>query len=298
MEGETDLYLYKKGTMERYFYHVNGEDVEPLTYKKYMRGGHLAINNRYKQQLLIDLECESITLDDVKDLDYSKKDLIKFFKSYNTCLGSESVVFKENQKRKSLNFYLKGGVDLATMMIEKGFMAAGYEAGFGLRPRFGVEIEYIMPFNRNKWGVYAESNYRTHEMHESFQTNFVNNYSTVLNVEMDFLSTGIGFRHYFFLNESSKLFVNAMVLSDIPLKSDILFETDERYSLDPHLDDTYTRPYVSVGGGFTYADRVSIEFRYDFQKTTVGSKTVLRYYNLNWMAQTTAASVVLGYKLF
>lgn len=184
------------------------------------------------------------------------------------------------------------------MMIEKGFMAAGYEAGFGLRPRFGVEIEYIMPFNRNKWGVYAESNYRTHEMHESFQTNFVNNYSTVLNVEMDFLSTGIGFRHYFFLNESSKLFVNAVVLSDLPLKSDILFETDERYSLDPHLDDTYTRPYVSVGGGFTYADRVSIKFRYDFQKTTVGSKTVMRSYNLNWMAQTTAASVVLGYKLF
>ena len=68
--------------------------------------------------------------------------------------------------------------------------------------RFGVETEFILAFNKNKWGVTIEPTYQYYKSEKKpSDVEAKLNYTSV--------EIPIGIRHYFYLSEKSKIFINA-----------------------------------------------------------------------------------------
>jgi len=77
LEGKANLYFYEGNNLTRYFYSVDNSDVKQLIYKSYRTSDNkVEKNNSYKQQLWVDLNCKDIVLNDAKNTDYRKGDLL------------------------------------------------------------------------------------------------------------------------------------------------------------------------------------------------------------------------------
>ena len=101
-------------------------------------------------------------------------------------------------------------------------------------PKYGAEIEYVSPFNRNKWAIYLELTHQTYKYkstvteHSSSGVLFENTYKYDSSVNQ-FLPN-IGLRHYMYLNNNSSVFIGASLFS-------------------------------SYGVGYSYQKKFNIEFR-------------------------------------
>lgn len=74
IEGKANLYQYKDNSKIRYFYEIDSSGVQQLVYKRYnLKFDKIAENKSYKQQLLNNLKCESLTNKDVKSVGYKKR---------------------------------------------------------------------------------------------------------------------------------------------------------------------------------------------------------------------------------
>lgn len=298
VEGPADLYMYRGNEVERFFYGTKNGKTEPLIYKQYRTEGGIKSNNRYRQQLFTQFSCEDIAVEDVRNLDYSRRDLVEFFEKYNSCMDADYVVYQEEREKVEVNVYLKGGVDYSTMSIIKGRNAEGAELTLDPSIRVGAEAEFIMPFNRNKWAFFIEPVYNSHTVDRERFGAPGSTSESFLTIDLEFISTNIGLRHYFFLNNSSKLFLNGAVGFDTPLHTHILFERSESYILDPELHELTPELYFSIGAGFNYSDRVSAEIRYGLPKNTKGSRFLESHYSFDWHAQVSSLSVLLAYRIF
>ena len=72
----------------------------------------------------------------------------------------------------------------------------------------------------------------------------------------------VGIRHYFFLSDKSKLFINASQLFDIDFDSMIEFQRADGSEFDSALEIRRERHWV-FGIGFKTLDRFSLELRYE-----------------------------------
>lgn len=154
VDGPANLYLYNsKGY--RYFYKVGDAPIQQLVYKRYLTSGKIAQNFQYRQQLWTDLACEEMELEELQKLEYNQGDLTRYFYSYNTCVDSSFTPAKRERGKPEFNFNIKGGIDVATLQVERGMNAKGLEMN-GIGIRTGLELEYILPFNKNKWGLHLE----------------------------------------------------------------------------------------------------------------------------------------------
>lgn len=298
MEGEVDLYKYTSQRMERFFYGMEGVKVEPLVHKKYQEAGKLAFNNSFRQQLYAQFSCGDLTADDLRKVQYREKDLMNFFKDYHDCRNASYHVVKRSSENMSLNVYVKAGAGSSSMTINKGIGAGGTELDLGTNIRFGAELEWVLPFNRNKWALFLEPTYFSYNIEEYLVTGpFYYNRATLL-LDHSFIATTGGAKHFFYLNERSKIFVNAAVVIDVPLNSGLVFIREGSYELQPTLEETTTEAYFSAGVGYNYSNRLTAELRYEFPKRNLGSRTVSGHYMLDWDAEISTISVMLGYRIF
>ncbi len=98
----------------------------------------------------------------------------------------------------------------------------------------------------------------------------------------------IGIRHYFFLKNNSKLFVNAAYVFDFNFKS-----TLELYKLDSYYNSLVVSSLnnMAFGVGYKFKDKYRVETRYETSRTIIGSY-------IHWTSSYSTFSVLLGYSLF
>lgn len=93
VEGNATLYSYIDGTLKRYFYSTDNGPVNALVYKKYKTpDNQLATNNLFRQQLLDNLICPSITKTSVENLKYAETALVRLFAAYHQCVNVDAMV--------------------------------------------------------------------------------------------------------------------------------------------------------------------------------------------------------------
>ncbi|EDP94995.1 outer membrane beta-barrel protein [Kordia algicida OT-1] len=132
------------------------------------------------------------------------------------------------------------------------FFRDGLETQSEWSATFGAELEYVFPFNRNKWSMFIAPNYSSYEGEGSFQD---------LNVERKFIleysaiQIPVGFRHYFFINDTSKIFLSGEILVDIPLT------TETRGNFTIPEEDFRPSAGAAFGIGYSY-EKYSIEARF------------------------------------
>jgi hypothetical protein len=284
LEGKVNLYGYRDQDKRAYYYKKQDETLEPLVYNVYTNENRdILYNNRYQQQLLTEFPCTGITEKRVVRVDYKDGDLKSFFKDYSECKG-ETVVEFSKPKKGALHLKVFAGAYSSKAVTDLGisaFFAKGVETGPSWSPTFGVELEYVLPFNKNKWAVFIAPNYSSHEGESEFLDLSVRrNYK----VEYSAIQIPIGARHYMFINDMSKLFLSGAVVVDYLLNG----EGSGNITIEEDLFKTAVG--VSFGLGYSY-DKYSIEARF------IPSRDLLENSSLSTI-DLQQFSLTIGYTIF
>jgi len=290
-DGRAFLQVLVEGKASLYYYSIYKKDtsspIELLVYKKYRSAkGDLLENNDFRKQLYTNLTCDALSIDASLSLDYYKSDLIEFFKAYNVCQNSEAIVFKP-KKKDLFNLTVLGGFEQASLDIEDteffGNIGFGSMSGF----KFGVELEYILPFNQNKWSVILQPLYQSFKAENTLANDGV--VDGFINAEIDYRSieAPLGIRYSFFLNDSSKLSIDFSYLIDLSLGSDVDLRRLNGESLRQINID---RDSLVFGLGYKYQDRYMILLRYTPESKAIVENT--------WNSGYSSFSALIGYTLF
>ena len=254
VEGKGSLYQFNDDGILRFFYSLDNSGATQLIYKEYRMKDVRAINDSYKQQLWNELKCQGLTETAARETAYSTSSLIKYFKQYNICVQSPAKVFGENDNKVIVNLTLRPGVVFSSLSVSNELTGVdNMDFGNNTSLRFGLEVELVLPFNKNKWSLVLEPTYQKFEtdLHSGPYSGHIN-YSSI---ELPF-----GVRRYFFLSKNMDVFMNAQFLFDIPIESSV--------DIDAGTEDLAVKNNGSftAGMGFNLKEKVSIELRYQFNR--------------------------------
>lgn len=273
VKGNANLYYYEGQNLSRFFYSLdNDETIYQLIYKKYKENNTLvATNASFRSTLYYEFKCEDLTAEDSRNLNYEKKDLINFFSAYNNCSGSDSQVFLGEKRKGHLKLKLKAGLtnfnseikfDQTSLQVD--LLSADLSKSTNLR--IGVEVEYVLPFNNNKWSLFAEPAYQSYQGN-GVNRNFVTQGQIVENnisLSYSYIDIPIGLRHYFFLSNTSRIFINAAWVVVLDLEGDIRFQIDSAGNSIaetlPNLN-VNSQGNIVFGIGYEFNNKFSMEFR-------------------------------------
>lgn len=109
IEAKTNLYEYIDGNLKTFFYKKDkNSSIEQLIFKEYtVLKSKFKKNNRYRQQIINNLNSNCVNPKKVAKIDYRKVELVIFFTEYNICIGADLSNKKEKPKRNALNFSAK-----------------------------------------------------------------------------------------------------------------------------------------------------------------------------------------------
>lgn len=278
VEGKANLYLYEDGSLRRFFYKTDTTPITQLVFKSYKaKDNYIEKNTRFRQQLLMDLKCKDISLKEIKKLDYEKKQLVNFFVKYNDCSGSEFINFETTQKKDLFNLTIRPGLNNSSLSTGNILSNSNINFGNKVSFRFGVEAEFIMPFNKNKWSAIIEPTY------QYYKTNKIID-GQKINVDYKSIELPIGVRHYFFINDSSKIFINASYAFDLSMSSKIDFENSTNLTIK-------TNGNFAFGMGYNHNQKYSMEIRYGSGRAILGDYVY-------WVSDYNSLSLIFGYTIF
>jgi hypothetical protein len=217
VEGKATLYLYQEKNLKRYFIKTIDAEIEQLVFKKYKTfENQVRENKQYLIQLRDQLKCESTTTEKLRKLEYRQKSLVKIFEEYNQCVNAQFISYGKLYKRDLLNLSLRGGSHFSTLI----FNDINFEKELGFK--FGVELEYILPINKNKWAVILEPTFQYSKAEGFIKSVVVGNIKVISDYKS--IEFPLGLRHFFYLNADAKIFINASYVFDYTMSSNIYYE--------------------------------------------------------------------------
>jgi len=293
IDGKAKLYSYQDSNIIRYFYSTENIETEQLVYKKYNISKYstkkVAENDLYKFQLSSAFKSKDLDKSTNK-LQYREKDLIDYFEKYNAYNGTADTNVDKKEKKDLINLTVKAGLDNSSLSIQNSRIddrSVDFDNKIGLR--FGAELEYILPFNQNKWSIFMEPMYQSYEVEKTIESNAISGGELDVSAEYNSVEIPLGIRYYFFLSENSKLFLSAAHIIDISSKSIVEYTRPNGKSFVKL--DSDTRSNFSVGLGYKYNDKISVEFRIQNSRDTLTEYSFIKSdYN--------TVSVIFGYTIF
>ncbi|PRX56662.1 PorT family protein [Flagellimonas meridianipacifica] len=270
IEGKSNLYEYVDGQLKRFFYNKDGSLVEQLIYKKYKTSDNrVGDNNKFRQQLWVNLKCGDIQMNDIEKLDYNTNELTRFFTEYNQCTNSELTSYLPKQQQNPFHLSLRPRLNSSSVSLdfessESSTIDFDNQQSFG----FGLEIEYVFPFNKNKWAIALEPTYQSYSAEST--VNVDNVVGGILDVNVDYTSIELPLtlRHYLFLDENSKIFLNVSYVFDFSSGSSLEFvRADDSILNETELD---SKGNVAFGLGYKFKNRYSAELRYQTSRELLG----------------------------
>lgn len=291
IEGKSNLYEYVEGNLKRYFYSINDLNIEQLIFKKYKtKDGNIGENNRFRQQLWANLKCSIFKMSAIENVNYKKIDLVRFFTEYSECHNDDLVNFESKEKQNLFNLTIRPRLNNSSLEIQNSASSTrnidfDNETRFGL----GLEAEFILSFNKNKWAIIFEPTYQNFKSNKTTNVTNVSGGELVSEVNYSSIEIPVGLRHYFFLKNNSKIFINASYIFDLSSKSLIEFRRSDN-SIFNSLE-IKTRPNLGFGIGYKQSDKYSLEMRYQTDRS------VLSNY-ISWNSNYKTISIIFGYSLF
>ncbi|KIC02672.1 hypothetical protein OA88_07850 [Flavobacterium sp. JRM] len=299
VKGDATLYSYTDQNLNRYFYETKTIPVEQLVYTKYYQIDSndsptiLAENNEYKQQLFQNVKAENTSEKEIIKLNYNKSDLTKYFIKYNNIKPN---LAKEERKVNKGIFLVKitPSASIASLSTENDyFLRDNVQLDNKINFKFGVEAEYILPYNKNKWSIFINPAYQTYQDDKTYNvpSGFIISPETPNNAKVKYTSIQIpiGIRHYMFLNQTSKIFINVAYAFDAGSKTNITY-TD--------VTNKTTREYESgSGSNFAFGLGYNFKNKFSFEARLNTKKELMRDY-LTYSAKYSSIDFVLGYTIF
>lgn len=240
-EGNAVLFSYEDHDMTRFFYQANGGPIEQLVFKRYKTPGATvhSFNNTYQQQLFTQVNCRYISLNKLEDVNYEMAALRKWFKKHNACQNAAGQNTTGANNTKWFHPKLVAGVNYLSYKSGASLNTATANVQYDpkLSPVFGAELEFMLPFNNNKWSGFLEG------ATLSYKSSGKSSNGSILDMSYYTINVLMGLRHYLFLNDQVKF------LADLSFVKDI-----KQRKISPAL-----------GAGFNYSKFIA-QFRYFFYK--------------------------------
>ncbi|MDN3691937.1 hypothetical protein QWZ06_06570 [Chryseobacterium tructae] len=280
VEGKVNLYKYNEGDVTRFFYKRENEDIfHQLEYKEYLDSNNrIQKNEAYKNQLKEELsDNEKITTTDIERLVYTESKLKKLFLLYD---GLETVDSGDKNK-SNFHVYLKPGIGFSNYTINPpiGNNGIGEYKKNSLLYRFGVELEYVLDFNKGKWAIISEPAFQT----VNFKVNDYNrrNYE----IKYSALQLPLGFKYNMFLGQKSKIYLAGLLSFELILNNDV-------YNVDNVSTSASGRVAPTFAAGYNY-DKFGVEVKW-------GSVPYFssQYYGQPEKLNMNGFNISLSYKLF
>jgi hypothetical protein len=290
VEGKANLYEFEDGSLKKYFFNVDETAVEQLVFKTYLTKGEIARNNQFRQQIFLSMRCDGTDIEDIEKLEYKEANLTKFFVNYNTCSKADFKNYNEKEKQDLINLNIRPRFVNSSLEISNP-SAAYIDYDFGSKTNFGlgIELEIILPFNKNKWAVAIEPTYHSFQAEKN---SYIPNTTVYYVGKVDYKSIEIpiSLRHYFFLNKNSKIFANVSYVIDFTTKA--TFEVKPSIENSPSLFvyDLDTVGNVGLGLGYKFQDKYSLEFRYHTERNVLNNE-------VGWNSGYNTFALILGYTL-
>ena len=292
IEGEISLYRFANNSVERFFLGRGDSLFQQLVYKQYRKEDKIGTNNYFRQQLINELKCSGLDLSDFERLDYEKSDLLKIFKKYFECKGTEYTSYQKKRSNARFNLSLRPGITSHGMISNRSNRDLfRFELNNNLGYRVGLEAEVILPFNNDKWSITFEPTYRWYSIDDEREEPLL--FPPLIDVSIEYASIEIpiNLRYYVHLNSKSKLFLNIGPTTEILLE----YATTLKRGNGTTLSDVRERGgridfLGSFGIGFKYQSKLGIELRYQDRK--FGKQRIN-----SWNTETNYFSLILGYRL-
>jgi len=276
VDGKTNLYQYEDGNLIKYFFSTGDHtQAEQLVFKEYIKETAVAQNNMFRQQLYSLMKGDSNDMEKFKKLKYSKDTLLKLFLEYNGTNGQKVTDHTEKQNKGSINLKITPGVSFNSLSLDINSSDNRFDFGGDTTYRIGAELEYVLPFNNNKWSIFLDPNYQTYAVSGQ-------NGNQKFKADYKYIELPIGVRHFMFLNQNSKFFVDGTYSLGFALGDSNIEYGYRNLAIEKNST-------IAFGAGFSYK-QYSIEARYSV------TRNILDYVNL--AANYKSTNIILGYKLF
>lgn len=274
VEGKTTLYQYEDSNFIKYFYSTgNHTTAEQLVYKEYMKEGRIAENNMFRQQLYNLMKDNDNSSTKFERLKYKKDGLVTLFNDYNGKNGQTAVNLSAKQNQGSINLKFTPGMTFSSLSVENSLVNKYmYDFGSDVNYRIGAELEYVMPFNNNKWALFLDPNY------QSFSKSS-NKGTQQMKAKYNFLEIPVGLRHYMFLNQNAKIFIDGAYVISIPVSDSYINYSGSNLDIERNSA-------IALGAGFSYK-KYSVELRHTFKHGLIDF--------IYWEGMYSTTSVILGY---
>ncbi|HEV3252178.1 MAG TPA: hypothetical protein VGZ71_14560 [Puia sp.] len=263
-EGPAILYSYEQPHLLRFFYQVGDVPVKQLIYKAYrIDENNFGYNKTFQIQLKESLSCGN---PNTEKLDYSENDLRKYFISYASCKGYKIQEQPHKKKRDLFSMRLFSGVSYTSLQAQDFELLSFGESSTitkfdsKINPIAGVEFEYILPFNKNKWSIPLDIYSRSYKASGKDANGSAQaQYAAV--------ESAMGIRYYSYLNDKKRIYLNALIVEDFKTKSNYQWKstTPNFYPDSYTVKIKTTTPILAFGAGYSY-DRISAELRYYFPR--------------------------------
>lgn len=280
LEGKVSLYQYTEPDLKRYFVGTKDTGTEQLIYKAYKQSNYeIKYNNRFKQQLWLKLNCSDFSQGTFENVKYSRKDLIKVFIKFHECTNHDYVIFDKPKRKDAFSVSARPGINYTSASIER-LISKSYATDFGnkLNFRFGAELEYALPFNKNQWALIFEPTYQYFSSEKGIP-------AEQISIDYSSIELAIGLRRFIFFNKDSKVFFNASYIIDQAFGSNIeLIYPQYNFEVSSSVN-------IALGAGYCWNEKFTAELRYF-------SNRHLLNHEAHWISKYKTVSLILGYKLF
>ncbi|MEO1033331.1 MAG: hypothetical protein AAFX55_18225 [Bacteroidota bacterium] len=280
IDGQSKLFeFHTEG--KYYFFYAKDDKLVFLNYEKTVDENNKVIENaKFKKQLFDHFKCDNLTLVDYSNLRYNSTSLSEFFSKYNHCKGAAYYNYYDDRTKSIFNFKLRGGFNVNTDFSNEPAYYAQPPDGdrfndiridnFDTKSNvsLGIELEWLLPFDHNKWGIFIAPNYQSISGLEGSKTYVIPFFGTFVaesEISLSILELPIGFRRYFIFNSSTKAFLHIAYIHNINLNSDHRTTFDTSFSRDlTASDNNKSNGGVFLGVGLDFLEKYAIELNYYF----------------------------------
>ncbi len=275
LEGKYSLYVYITEKYKRYFYRKNKGEIKPLVYKKYFvvtpdKEEKVAENKFYRQQLWNEFKNYGISKKEIEKLDYTTEDLVAFFNKINRRQKSQIDIYKKEYVPWHL--HLKPAARRAKLAVADYYHHKIIDMGSRWTYKIGLEMEYILPYNNDRWGIFIEPAFHTFKSEQ-------NDYK----IDYKALELYAGTRYYIPLQKDLKIFIN--------LAYCLNFDFNSRFYYRPNK-------YLEVKDGSNFSMATGLQYHKWIVEVRYNHKrNLLTLYN-NWQTSFKTLDFSIGYSLF
>lgn len=274
VEGKASLFSFCSNFLaNRYFYQIDADSIKPLIYRLHSPDGIKIIKNTlYKEQLRDAISCGEGGKY-VQRMSYNLPMLRKFFTRYNQCQESNYHVLNEYQKKAQFTFTPKVGVEYASVEASNTVTSMYGSFPNKIGPRIGLELEYIIPYFKNQWSIFADPSFVSY--HANSTT------SPSMEIQYNSIDIPIGLRKYFFIRNHSAISLNVFTAFNIDINS----------QLNTRNTPLKTGSNMNFGGavGYVWKGKYVAQLKYNLPKNITADY-------LFWQTKYRSTSLTFGYR--